>query len=251
MKTNRIVLSSIGACLVGLALGQPARADILITIDKSTQHMIVKVDGRDRYNWPVSTGKPGYDTPSGTFRPFRMDINHVSKEYDDAPMPYSIFFTASGIAVHGTNQQRHLGRAASHGCVRLSVKNAAVLWDLVKRELIWNTVVQVRGASSRWQSDNGRGRQAGADERNRFGAGSVEPAAALPVPAVPALEPAADLAASCQSTPRGRRHSRARAPHVINHCTIDPVAIRRLVHARAGHSLPCEHSFAPISSVPA
>jgi len=147
MTTNRIIPSLAGACLAVLALGQVARADILINVDKSTQRMTVTVDGRERYNWPVSTGRPGYDTPSGTFRAFRMDRNHRSQEYDDAPMPYSIFFTSSGIAVHGTNEQRRLGRAVSHGCVRLSVQNAAILWDLVKRESVLSTTVTVHGGN--------------------------------------------------------------------------------------------------------
>src|SRR5262245_53444172 len=77
---------------------------------------------------------PGYDTPGGTFKPFRMEIDHYSDEYDNAPMPYSIFFTQTGNAIHGTYEQRNLGRAVSHGCVRLSVKNAATLWNLVKQE---------------------------------------------------------------------------------------------------------------------
>jgi lipoprotein-anchoring transpeptidase ErfK/SrfK len=72
-----------------------------------------------------------------------MEIDHYSKEWDDAPMPYSIFFTKSGNAVHGTHERRHLGHAVSHGCVRLSVKNAATLWELVKQEKMDNTTVVV------------------------------------------------------------------------------------------------------------
>ncbi len=146
MNIHRIIPSLAGAAIAVLALGQVANADILISVDKSTQRMTVVVDGQPRYNWPVSTGRPGYDTPSGTFRAFRMDRNHRSVEYDNAPMPYSIFFTASGIAVHGTDQPRRLGHAASHGCVRISVQNAAILWDLVKRESVTSTVVQVRNS---------------------------------------------------------------------------------------------------------
>jgi hypothetical protein len=48
--------------------------------------------------------------------------------------------------MHGTYEQRHLGHAVSHGCVRLSVKNAATLWGLVKREKIANTTVVLNGA---------------------------------------------------------------------------------------------------------
>ena len=108
--------------------------------------MTVTVNGEQLYDWPVTTGGRGYDTPSGTFKPFRMEIDHYSDEYDNAPMPYSIFFTQTGNAIHGTYEQRNLGRAVSHGCVRLSVKNAATLWELVKREKMANTKVVLSGA---------------------------------------------------------------------------------------------------------
>jgi lipoprotein-anchoring transpeptidase ErfK/SrfK len=49
----------------GLAL-TPARAEIVVQIDKSSQRMAVSIDGATRYNWPVSTGRNGYGTPSGT-----------------------------------------------------------------------------------------------------------------------------------------------------------------------------------------
>jgi hypothetical protein len=50
----------------------PARADVLVQIDKSSQPMAVSVDGMTRYNWPVSTGRSGYGTPSGVFQPQSM-----------------------------------------------------------------------------------------------------------------------------------------------------------------------------------
>jgi lipoprotein-anchoring transpeptidase ErfK/SrfK len=104
----------------------------------------------------VSTGAEEYDTPGGTFTPFRMDIDHHSDEWDNAPMPYSIFFTDAGIAVHGTYERRSLGRAVSHGCVRLSVKNAATLWKLVKQEKMANTSIVVTGDISDDLSSTGR-----------------------------------------------------------------------------------------------
>ena len=112
----------------------PARADLLIQIDKSTQQMTVSADGELLYTWPVSTGRDGYDTPNGAFNPLWMDRDHRSEEWDDAPMPYSMFFTKQGHAIHGTYEARHLGQPVSHGCVRLSVKNASILWELVKQQ---------------------------------------------------------------------------------------------------------------------
>ncbi len=129
-----------------LALGAaPARADVVITVDKDAQRMSVVVDGTPRYSWPVSTGAAGYDTPSGSFRPFRMERTHFSKEFDDAPMPYATFFTNQGHAIHGTNHVRSLGRAVSHGCVRLSVRNAATLFTLVKAQGMNRTQVRIEG----------------------------------------------------------------------------------------------------------
>ena len=107
--------------------------------------MTVSADGEPLYTWPVSTGRDGYNTPSGDFTPFRMERHHFSDEWDDAPMPYSIFFTEQGHAIHGTNEARHLGRAASHGCVRLSVEHAAILWKLVKEYGKKNTKVVLTG----------------------------------------------------------------------------------------------------------
>ncbi len=146
MRINRLIALMTAGTVAVLALGEAARADLLIQIDKSIQRMTVTVDGKQLYDWPVSSGGRGYDTPSGSFKPFRMDIDHRSDEWDDAPMPYSIFFTKIGHAIHGTYEQRNLGRAVSHGCVRLSVKNATTLWELVKRQKMANTTVVLGGA---------------------------------------------------------------------------------------------------------
>src|SRR5215469_1761240 len=128
-----------------ITLAGQAQANILITVDKSTQRMSVVVDGHPRWNWRVSTGAPGYDTPSGTWRAFRMEASHFSKEFDDAPMPNSIFFTKKGHAVHGYLNTSHLGLPVSHGCVRLDPQNAAALYALVKQQGVLNTTVVVTG----------------------------------------------------------------------------------------------------------
>jgi hypothetical protein len=122
-----------------------AHARVDIYIDKSSQRMTVSVDGVTRYNWKVSTGKFGYATPSGTFRPFRMERDHFSREWDDAPMPNSIFFTYRGHAIHGSYYTSRLGRAVSHGCVRLAPQNAARLYSLVARQGMGNTRITIAG----------------------------------------------------------------------------------------------------------
>jgi hypothetical protein len=124
-----------------------AQAKVSITVDKNAQLMTVAVDGVERYQWPVSTGLPSYETPNGSFRTFRMEEDHFSKEFDDAPMPHSIFFTKIGHAIHGTDSVNRLGNPASHGCVRLSRANASTLYALVEKEGVLNTTVTLTGSS--------------------------------------------------------------------------------------------------------
>src|SRR6202795_3970290 len=124
-----------------------AQAKVSITVDKDAQLLTVAVDGVERYQWPVSTGNPSHETPNGTFRTFRMEEDHYSKEFDDAPMPHSIFFTKIGHAIHGTDSVGRLGTPASHGCVRLSRENASTLYALVQEEGVLNTTVTLTGSA--------------------------------------------------------------------------------------------------------
>ena len=127
------------------AFAVPASAKLLIHIDKSAQRMTVSHDGARLYVWPVSTGVRAHDTPGGSYTPFRMEKDHFSREWDDAPMPHSIFFTRQGHAIHGTQHIRNIGRPASHGCVRLEPENARVLFGMVKQEGLGNVRVVLSG----------------------------------------------------------------------------------------------------------
>lgn len=130
---------------MGLLLSTAAQAALLISVDKSAQQLTVSRDGAILHTWPVSTGLAAYDTPNGSFTTFRMEADHFSKEWDDAPMPHSIFFTKEGHAIHGSFDVKRLGRPASHGCVRLSPAHAATLFALVKQEGLANTKVVLTG----------------------------------------------------------------------------------------------------------
>jgi hypothetical protein len=152
MRFATIASASLAAAALA-SFASPVRADILISIDKNTQSMSVTVDGAPRYIWPVSTGRPGYDTPDGTFKLNRMDADHYSQEWDNAPMPHTMFFDLQGHAIHGFFDVKHLGLAVSHGCVRLAPENAAVLFDLVKTEGMSETKVIIAGRTP--GGDNG------------------------------------------------------------------------------------------------
>src|SRR5215212_4693308 len=132
-----------------VALSDTATASVLVTVNKATQRMTVSVDGETWYSWPVSTGMKGYSTPAGSFRPFRTEEEHYSQEWDDAPMPHSIFFTREGHAIHGSHATRRLGTPASHGCVRLAPAKAATLFALVKSHGLANTRIVVSGQLAR------------------------------------------------------------------------------------------------------
>ena len=131
------------------APAKPARAgsQILVNVDKSLQEMTVFVDGIEKYQWPVSTGVRGYSTPSGNFTASSMNKIWYSKQWDNAPMPHAIFFTKDGHAIHGSLETKKLGRAASHGCVRVSPKNAETLFHLVEQNGLENTKVVLAGVT--------------------------------------------------------------------------------------------------------
>ncbi len=123
------------------------RGAVLVYIDKTNQQMTVSLDGAERYRWPVSTGRAGYSTPSGTYTATSMNEIWYSKEFDNAPMPHAVFFMRDGHAIHGTYEVKNLGKAVSHGCVRISPENAAILYELVRENGLENTKVVLTGSS--------------------------------------------------------------------------------------------------------
>jgi lipoprotein-anchoring transpeptidase ErfK/SrfK len=135
-------LTIAAAIVMSVFVLAPARADVVVQIDKSAQRMAVSIDGAARYNWPVSTGRGGYGTPNGVFHPRSMVRMHFSRKYYNSPMPHSIFFYY-GFAIHGTNDISRLGGPASHGCVRLHPSHAAALYALVQRNGPRNTRIEI------------------------------------------------------------------------------------------------------------
>jgi lipoprotein-anchoring transpeptidase ErfK/SrfK len=125
---------------------------LVITIDKTKQEMTVTVDGALQYQWPVSTGRFGYSTPSGRYTPSSINKIWYSKEWNNAPMPHAIFFMKDGHAIHGSYDVKALGRPVSHGCVRLSPQNAATLYALVEKNGLENTQIILTGVTQGGES---------------------------------------------------------------------------------------------------
>ena len=187
-----------------------AQAKIAITVDKNAQLMTVAVDGVERYRWPVSSGLPSYETPNGSFKTFRMEQDHYSKEFDEAPMPHAIFFTKLGHAIHGTDSVNRLGSPASHGCVRLSRANAATLYALVEKDGVLNATVTLTGSSQVALARNPRPRANTAVARGEPAPqynSAGDPVVLAPRPGVPGqVAPLVGHAGTAASSGRRRLH---------------------------------------------
>ena len=124
------------------AASDRSMAAVEIQVHLSSQMMDVAVDGTQFANWPVSTARRGYRTPIGTYTPYSLQRMHYSRLYDYTPMPYSIFFH-TGYAIHGTGELRSLGRAVSHGCIRLSPDHARSLFKMIQAQGRENTTIEI------------------------------------------------------------------------------------------------------------
>jgi len=124
----------LAALAASLLIATSAMADrVVARVSISEQKMYVYYHGALVHEWPVSTARAGKITPTGQWRPKFLSKNHRSSRYNNAPMPYAIFYSGN-YAIHGTDQISRLGRPASAGCVRLDPKNASVLFDMVRAE---------------------------------------------------------------------------------------------------------------------
>lgn len=132
MKTLRLILLPAALLAAALFLPASAEATVRISIDLSSQRLTAQRDG-ETVVMKISSGRPGYETPTGHYSVMRMEADHHSDEYEQAPMPYAIFFSPRGLAIHGTFE-RGLGSPRSHGCVRLSIGNAQKLFEWVGQQ---------------------------------------------------------------------------------------------------------------------
>jgi len=137
-------------CLAALAFivaAPAAQAEVVVRVDKSAQRMSVMVDGVQKHAFVVSTGLAG-GPPNGTYKPQRLERTWHSRLFNMAPMPNSIFFHGN-YAIHGTNQIKRLGSRASKGCVRLHPRDAAVLFELVRKQGMAKTRIVIEPSSRR------------------------------------------------------------------------------------------------------
>lgn len=111
--------------LAAEAPSQSGGVKILVSLPQ--QKAYVFEDGELIATSPVSTGKKGHETPTGTFPILQKKVHHRSNRYSNAPMPYMQRLTWQGVALHAGSLP---GYPASHGCIRLPHSFAKKLYDM-------------------------------------------------------------------------------------------------------------------------
>ena len=136
------VCAALFAALFSVLPVMAEASNLVARVSISEQRMQVFHGGKLIHEWPVSTARSGKITPTGEFTAQWLSRNHRSSRYNNAPMPFSIFYDGH-YAVHGTDQISRLGRPASAGCIRLHPDNARVLFEMARQEGLENTRIMV------------------------------------------------------------------------------------------------------------
>ena len=139
---RRVIMAALAALSVSIYSAPASAANLVAQISLSQQQMTVSENGIVRYRWKVSTARKGYVTPQGSWSAKWLSKNHRSRKYDNAPMPFAVFFNG-GYAVHATYDLKRLGRPASHGCVRLHPENAAEFFSMAQGVGLKNTRIVI------------------------------------------------------------------------------------------------------------
>jgi lipoprotein-anchoring transpeptidase ErfK/SrfK len=108
------------------APGDPCSAAAVACVSLSKQEAWFVSGGKVvRGPIPVATGRTGYGTEPGTFRVFRKNRMWYSTIYNNAPMPYSVFFDGGEAFHQGSTSVR------SHGCVHVGASNASWIFNFL------------------------------------------------------------------------------------------------------------------------
>lgn len=106
---------------------------MLMIVNRQTQRAVLYRNGVAIAVTTVSTGRKGHRTPTGVFAVLQKNRVHFSSLYDDAPMPFIQRLTWDGVALHAGQLP---GYPASHGCIRLPSRFAALLFEATRLGMI-------------------------------------------------------------------------------------------------------------------
>ena len=93
-----------------------AEGPVLVAVSLGSQTAAVYRNGIKIGSCEISAGRKGHETPTGVFHILNKDAHHHSKNYNNAPMPYSERLTWDGVALHAGGLP---GYPSSHGCIHL------------------------------------------------------------------------------------------------------------------------------------
>ena len=129
------VVTSVGTFAVHCPRVPPPTGEKWLEVDLSDQHMTAWQGDFRVADKMISTGKPGFNTPPGTFfinlkfEKERMNQCQNGECWDIPDVPWVMYFTNDGVAFHGAYWHNDFGRARSHGCVNLPVTFAKWLYE--------------------------------------------------------------------------------------------------------------------------
>jgi hypothetical protein len=139
------LLPAVVLAAFALVTAAPASAGVSIRVNLANQTLTATTPDGEVRNWAISSGRTGYRTIRGTYRPYMLKTYHWSRKYH-GHMPHSIFFKG-GYAIHGTSYVSRLGTPASSGCIRLHPAAAKELFHMVKRHGQGSTRIAINGVA--------------------------------------------------------------------------------------------------------
>jgi L,D-transpeptidase catalytic domain len=139
------LLPALVLALGALLAATTAQAGVQIRVNLSNQTLTAVTPDGEARNWVISSGRTGFRTIRGTYRPYMLKTYHWSRKYR-GHMPHSIFFKG-GYAIHGTTYVSRLGSPASSGCIRLHPAAARELFNMVKTYGQGSTRISINGVA--------------------------------------------------------------------------------------------------------
>jgi hypothetical protein len=126
------------------------RGPMLVMVNIATQKLVAYRNGVPIAVSTISTGRPGHSTPMGVFTILEKAVHHRSSKYSNAPMPFMQRLTWAGVAMHAGNLP---GYPASHGCIRLPLDFAQLLFgetELGMTVVVMNQPPELRLGAPNW-----------------------------------------------------------------------------------------------------
>ncbi len=143
---SRVAATALMTVVMGRANGNAGAQEVaapvkrVIVVSLEDRKLALVEDGQVKKVYPVAVGKPTTPSPEGTFRIARRVANPTYSHNGKVVLPGPgnpvgtrwMGLSAKGYGIHGTNEPRSIGKAASHGCIRMAKADLEELYTLVE-----------------------------------------------------------------------------------------------------------------------